>query len=229
MVDVARARKANLTPLAQKGHAERLTYLAPGALARVEACAQDVTARGVPGAFLETGVALGGTAIVLAAHARDARRSFHGYDVFEMMPAPGERDPEKAHERYALMTSGAAEGIGGDPFVFYLDDLYGTVVASFERHGVPLEDRVMLHRGLIEETLQLDEPVAVAHIDTDWYEPVRLSVTRIWPHLSVGGYLVCDDYGNYDGVVAAMDEFRAAHADELETVWEKGHLSLRRR
>jgi asparagine synthase (glutamine-hydrolysing) len=144
------------------------------------------------------------------------------------MPAPGEHDPPKAHDRYAVMASGAAEGIGGDTFVFYVEDLYGEVVEAFGRHGILLGDRIALHRGLIEETLRLDEPIALLHVDTDWYDPVRISLERTWPLLSVGGYIVGDDYTTYDGARAAMDEFAGAHGPEVETLWEKGHLILRR-
>jgi asparagine synthase (glutamine-hydrolysing) len=126
------------------------------------------------------------------------------------------------------MASGGAEGIGGDTFVFYLDDLYGAVVEAFARHDVPLGGALALHRGLIEETLRLDGPVALLHVDTDWYDPVRLSLERIWPLLSVGGYIIGDDYTTYDGARRAMDEFVAARERELETLWEKGHLILRR-
>ena len=41
---------------------------------------------------------------------------------------------------------------------------------SFARHGLPIADNnVELVPGLFEDTLALDEPVALAHLDGDWY------------------------------------------------------------
>ena len=47
-----------------------------------------VVRRGVHGDFVEAGIALGGSAIVLA-RLMGADRRFHGYDVFGMDPGAG--------------------------------------------------------------------------------------------------------------------------------------------
>jgi O-methyltransferase len=103
-------------------------------------------------------------------------------------------------------------------------------VAAFESRGLPVDgDRVQLHRGLFEDTLHPDRPVAFAHVDCDWHDPVALSLARIYPHLSPGGYLVVDDYYAYGGATAAVDAFRSAHPELV--VVESGqseHMLLRR-
>jgi O-methyltransferase len=74
----------------------------------------------VSGDVLEFGVALGGSAIVLAGIAGLAHRRFYGFDVFEMIPAPtSEKDDEKSKQRYNLIASGKSEGIGGDLYYGY--------------------------------------------------------------------------------------------------------------
>jgi asparagine synthase (glutamine-hydrolysing) len=187
---------------------EHLTYLDPPKLELIEACIRDV--RRVRGDFLEMGVALGGSGIVIAAQ-MGRRRHFHGYDVFGMIPPPGEQDPPAVHERYRTIAEGRSEGIDGETYYGYLDDLYDRVVDAFGRHGMEVDgERIALHRGLFEDTLRPTGPIAFAHVDCDWYEPVKLCIERVWPKLSSGGLLVFDDYNDWGGCTKAVDEFLAA-------------------
>lgn len=186
---------------------ERLTYLGVGGLRTLERCMSDVDAQEVPGDVIEAGIALGGSAIVLAGALRGDRQ-FHGFDVFGMIPPPSEHDPPEVHERYRTIREGRSAGIGGDPYYGYRDDLYEQVVATFARHGHPVDgQRIHLHRGLFEDTLRLQRPVALAHVDCDWFEPVRLCLQRIWPVLSLDGVMIFDDYNAYGGCTAAVDAF----------------------
>src|SRR6185369_17859702 len=87
-------------------------------------------------------------------------------------------------------------------------DLYGEVTESFTRLGVPAEEcNVELVQGLFEDTIELDEPVALAHLDGDWYASTMTCLTRIAPLLSVGGRLVIDDYDTWSGCRAAVEEY----------------------
>ena len=54
----------------------------------------------------------------------------------------------------------------------------------------PFKDRLTLIQGLFQDTLQLDEPVALAHLDGDWYESTMTCLTRIAPLLVPGGRIV---------------------------------------
>ena len=225
-----RAGPARTSKTARRVREERLTYLMPEQLQGIEACLRDVVRRGVDGDFLEAGVALGGSGVVIAGHLRGAR-VFHGFDVFAMIPPPTKNDPPEVHERYATIRSGASEGIGGDTYYGYRGDLYDQVCATFARFDVAVDGRrVALHRGLFKDTLRPSRPVAFAHLDCDWYDPVRLCLERIHPHLSSGGYLVIDDYYAYGGATRATDEFVAAVGDlERSDISPGRHLVLRRR
>jgi hypothetical protein len=57
--------------------------------------------------------------------------------------------------------------------------------------------------------MQLEEPVALAHLDGDWYESTRTCLTRIAPRLVPGGRIVLDDYDKWSGCRAAVDEYFA--------------------
>jgi predicted O-methyltransferase YrrM len=221
----ARRERRRLSPTAWRVIEDRLTYLTPTKMERIERALAELDRDRVPGGLLETGVALGGSAIVIAQHAGD--REFDGYDVFGLIPPPGQEDTEDVHARYAEIASGTSDGIGGDDYYGYRTDLYDEVVAVFERYGLPLNERRRLHQGLFEDTLHPTGPVAFAHIDCDWHDPVLLCLQRIYPHLSPGGYLVLDDYFHYGGARKAVDTFLAEHPMTVEDA-NTEHLVLRR-
>ena len=224
----SRRPSAAVRPIADRVREARLTYLSKAKLMAIDEALQDIACRDVPGAFLECGVALGGSAIVIST-SMPAGREFHGYDVFRMIPPPtSEHDDEKSKQRYEVIRSGRSEGIGGDPYYGYMDDLYSRVVDTFTRFGQPVDGRrITLHKGLFEDTLHLTQDVAFAHIDCDWYDPVKLCLQRIVSRLSRGGYVVLDDYNDYGGCRTATDEF-LADARDLTVVARAPNFVLRR-
>ena len=206
------------SPISKAVRGDNLTYLSAEKLSRLEASVAQALSQNVPGAVLEFGVALGGSAILLAKEC--APREFHGFDVFGMIPEPSsEKDDQKSKERYQAIAGGQSKGLGGETYYGYRNDLYSDVVAAFARHGVPVDGkRVVLHKGLFEDTwpaMTGIKHVAVAHIDSDWYDPVAFCVAAIYPLLSKGSVLVFDDYHEYGGCRAAVDEFLSKHPDEF--------------
>lgn len=186
-----------------------LSYLGATALRTLAAAVIDVEAAGVPGVLIETGTAMGGSAIVMA-RAKSPGRRLRVYDVFGMIPPPGERDGSDVHTRYAAIVAGESTGLSGELYYGYRDDLLAEVTGSFADHDVPIGDHdVELIPGLFADTLVVEEPVALAHLDGDWYESTMTCLTRIVPRLSPGGRLVIDDYDLWSGCRQAVDEFFA--------------------
>lgn len=189
--------------------AENLTYLTPLFLESLVSCVLETEAAGREGLILEAGTALGGSAIAMAA-AKDPARPMRVYDVFGMIPEPSEADGADVVRRYDVITSGRSRGLGGDTYYGYREDLLGEVAESFRRHGVPPQEHaISLVQGLFEDTMHLDEPVALAHVDGDWYESTMTCLVRITPHLVEGGRIVIDDYYMWSGCRRAVDEFFA--------------------
>jgi O-methyltransferase len=188
---------------------ERLTYLSQRKLNALVIRGLEVEARKIPGAILEAGCAMGGSAIVFAA-TKSPDRPLRVYDVFGMIPPPTPADGDDVHARYEVIKTGKAKGLGGEVYYGYRDDLFDAVKTSFARCGYPIDtNRVELIKGLVQDTLVVDEPVALAHIDVDWYEPVLTCLERITPHLSLGGSLILDDYLDWSGCRKATDDYFA--------------------
>ncbi len=207
-----------------------LTYLSWKKLKNIENCVRKLEKTHVPGLFLETGVALGGSSIVMA-NLMGASRQFRGYDVFEMIPSPSDQDDPESRARYETIKSGKAKGIKGKAYYGYIENLYDQVSKTFLEFGLNLDgNRISLHKGLFEKTLHFTntEAVALAHLDCDWYDPVKLCLDRIYPVLSPGGILIIDDYFCYGGCKKATDEFLALHPD-LKIIVADEHLILQRR
>lgn len=203
---------------------EKLSYLTQEQLESLVSCVLEADAAGREGILIEAGTALGGSAIAMAL-AKAPERELRVYDVFGLIPPPGEEDGADVHERYQVIAAGEASGRDGDDYYGYRDDLLGEVGGSFARHGVPTEtSNVSLVPGLFEDTIAGDEPVALAHVDGDWYSSTITCLERIAPRLVPGGRLVIDDYYSWSGCRKAVDEYFADRAGYRVEMRAKVHV-----
>jgi len=170
------------------------TWLPPGRLKMLERHVAYIERAGIVGDVIECGVAAGGSAALLGL-TMDRHRSerlLYLYDTFQGLPPPTENDPDvnKASQWTGLCRGTVAE-----------------VQLLFQRLHVST-DRMRFVQGLFQETLgPTMEPIALAHLDGDWYESTMTCLTHIWPALSVGGVMQLDDYGDWQGCRKAVDEF----------------------
>ena len=206
----------------------RLTYLDWKALVDLHDATDAIEGSGMSGAVIEAGCALGGSAIVLA-RAKNPLREMLVYDVFGMIPPPGPEDGPDVAERYAAITEGKSEGLGGDTYYGYQEGLLEKVTSNFELFGLsPAANNVTFISGLFEDTLKPPDEVALAHIDSDWYNSVKICLERIGPKLVSGGRMVIDDYDSWSGCKKAVDEFLDRRGNHYQTE-RKARLHLVRR
>jgi O-methyltransferase len=146
-------------------------------------------AMNISGDVWECGVYKGGTAAMIASILKDGSSSkkLYLFDTFEGMP---ETDSEK--DRFKK----------GD-----FSDTTIEAVASY----VGCDDICILRKGFIPATFVGLESasIAFAHIDVDIYKSIFDCLNFIWPRLSLGGFIVFDDYGfpSCPGARAAVDKF----------------------
>lgn len=205
----------DLKSIIAKVREKKLTYLTERKLESIASTCLEIEQNQVPGDFIEAGCALGGSSIVIA-HAKATGRKLFIYDVFGMIPPPTDMDTPDVHARYDVIKSGESNGIGGDRYYGYEENLQDLVTGNLESFGVDLDQRnVFLVKGLLQKTLDVRSPIAFAHIDVDWYEPVYTCLERIVPHLSVGGSVIIDDYYDWGGCRKAVDEYLEGLPNEL--------------
>lgn len=171
-----------------------------------------VHASATSGAFVECGVWRGGSVLAMILRLRGIGappRHLYLYDTFEGMTRPTEADTSEFHED-ALATWTAEDGrpwrdVFG-PESFEVDSVRSLLLST----GYP-SSHLHFVVGDIEETLPATIPddIALLRLDTDWYESTRHELTHLYPRLSIGGVLIVDDYGHWQGSRAAVDEYFA--------------------
>jgi hypothetical protein len=206
----------------------KLTYLSDRKLASLVATCRSIEENNLPGIFLEAGCALGGSAILIASTKR-RERPFNVYDVFGMIPPPTHHDTQDVHDRYRTIVQGQSTGIGGDRYYGYVEDLYEVVKANLASFGIDCEGHsISLVKGLLQDTMVLDHAVAFAHVDVDWYDPVKTCLERIFPRLVPGGSIILDDYHDWGGCRKATDEFLLQVAGEFSLDDSAGSMRITR-
>ncbi len=180
-------------------------------LDNLQYCVERVIAEGVPGDLIETGVWRGGAAIfmraILKAHEVTNRRVFVA-DSFEGLPAPNPRqfpqDADDSHHENAYLAVPLEE-----------------VKMNFKRYEL-LDEQVIFIKGWFRDTLPEipTDLFAVLRLDGDMYESTWDALTNLFPKLSVGGYVIIDDYKVVPGCCAAVEDFRRKHGivDEIHEI-----------
>jgi len=86
------------------------------------------------------------------------------------------------------------------------------------------ESHVHLVEGWFEDTLWGAEvgSIALLHIDCDWYEPVQFVLNRFYNDVSIGGYVVIDDWGWNPGVPVAVADYFSSCALEMPQIVREG-------
>jgi O-methyltransferase len=173
-------------------------------LRQLDRLAQLIDQQGIPGDVVECGTCNGGSAAILARIASQSPFGRHTFllDSFAGLPPPGPKDTSEATEY-----TGSCRGDTS------------AVRAVLKRVGVP-EAAVTLVPGWFHDTLPSlpERPIALLHIDADWYDSVRICLEHLYDRVSPGGYIVLDDYGYWQGCRIAWQELALARGLQVDLV-----------
>jgi O-methyltransferase len=152
----------------------------------------------IPGDMIETGVWRGGACILMKGVLKaydDTERRVVVADSFEGLPPADDGDDAAALHNDKTLAISREE-----------------VMAAFERYGL-LDDRVEFLEGWFSETLpNVKHRVwSIIRLDGDMYESTKNAIENLYSGLSVGGYVIVDDYLRYESCRGAIDEFRQLH------------------
>lgn len=172
-------------------------------LDNVQFCIMDVLERRVPGDIIEAGVWRGGTSIfirgVLKAMDVTDRRLWVA-DSFEGLPREGLQPKE------AEAVSGPVIKNNYRNFAASLEE----VRSNFKKYDL-LDEQTVFVKGWFKDTLPaIKEKFAVVRLDGDLYSSTKDALSALYPKLSVGGYVIIDDYGEdlWTECRRAVDEYR---------------------
>ena len=170
----------------------------------MQRCIDDIIEREVPGDLLEAGVWRGGMTMfmraALKARGDDIRRVFV-VDSFAGLPTPNEKIDSNWWKAGDMSVS------------------LGEVRENFARYNL-LDDKVVFIKGFFAESLPhapINE-LSILRIDADLYDSTLDVLNVLYEKLSVGGYVVIDDYQNLRECQRAVDEFRTRHGISEELV-----------
>ena len=198
-------------------HGETMVGMAR--LDNLQACVERVVEEGIPGDLIETGVWRGGAAIlmraVLAARG-DTARTVWLADSFEGLPKPDSEKYPADTELDLWKSSVFAVGVE-------------EVKKNFEKYEL-LDDQVRFLVGWFRDTLP-SAPIsqlAVLRLDGDLYESTMDALSALYPKLSVGGYLIVDDF-YIDACAKAVTDYRTANGITEPILDIDGHGAFWRR
>lgn len=180
-------------------------------VATIKACKHAVQT-GIDGDFVECGVWRGGNSIA-------AKLTFENYgsdkrvwlfDTFTGMTEPSELDTSGFSDRPTSERFRESQRQEYNEWCFAsLDD----VRANIEETGADLSN-VRFIAGDVSQTLaheeNIPEKISVLRLDTDFYDSTKAELEALYPRLAVGGSLLLDDFGHWDGARRAVEEFIGA-------------------
>lgn len=190
-------------------------------LDNLQECIETVVAEEVPGDLLEAGIWRGGAGILMRAVldvVGDTERTVWLADSFQGLPKPRPEHPADADDEHWTQ-----------PFLAVSVD---EVKRNFTRYDM-LDGRVRFLEGWFADTLPKApiERLAVLRVDGDMYGSTMDVLDALYAKLSVGGFVIIDDYGEIAQCRAAVEDFRAKHgiSEPIERIDGTGVFWRRRR
>jgi O-methyltransferase len=180
----------------------------------------------IPGAFVECGLWRGGSLMAVLLRLRQrgiSDREVVGFDTFTGMTEPTREDVDlrgrAAGRRRRLKSLGDAV-----TYAIAEPDVFGLLAST----GYDVE-LIRLVAGPVEDTIPANAPetVALLRLDTDWYASTRHELLHLYPRIPIGGVLLIDDYGHYQGARKAVDEYLQGHRVLLQRIDYTGRLAIK--
>ena len=163
----------------------------------------------IPGDFVEAGVWRGGNGILAKKlfTELDSDRRVWMFDTFEGMTEPTEFDVASKTKELAFGKYKRSQLDTHNDWCFAsLED----VQDNCKKSGLRVEDFKFIKGDVCKTLLEkqnLPHEISVLRLDTDWYESTKVELETLYPILNVGGVLIIDDYGHWEGARKAVDEY----------------------
>jgi len=153
----------------------------------------------IPGSFVECGVASGTSLAMLAflSHVSGVPREIWGFDSFEGLPWPSDKDTSMAWRGQFKRGSAEHRVLQSLKAVGFSDDM--------------IKRNIHIVRGWFDVTLpRYSGPqIALLHADADLYDSTLCLLRNLYPKVAVGGVVAFDEYhkAEWAGERLAVDEY----------------------
>lgn len=188
---------ANLRNVCEFAH----TMVGRKRLENIEKCLATIQKDAVPGDIAETGAWRGGASIFIKGCLTAwgmTDRTLWVADSFEGMPVPSR--PEDAGYDFSVKTTPI--------LAVSLED----VQENFRRYEL-LDNKVKFIKGWFRDTLHVApiKQLAMLRLDGDLYESTMDALNALYEKVSPGGFIIVDDYYDFEPCRRAVTEFREEH------------------
>lgn len=201
----------------------KLTLLSPARLDNIKNCIEDIIKNQISGDLIETGIWRGGSVIYMKAvlNANNiSDKIIWGADSFQGFPIPQEQ-----YDKDITMDASM-----GDPNIMKVS--LEQVKNNFNLYGL-LDKNIKFLKGWFHETLP-NAPIgklSLLRLDGDYYESTMCALINLYPKLSVGRYIIIDDYGHFHVCAKAVNDYRRLTGinEEIKIIdytgvyWKKTH------
>jgi O-methyltransferase len=198
-------------------------------LATIRATAH-VLEHNIPGALVECGVWRGGNAMAMALTLLHygASRDLYLYDTFEGMTDPTADDISRSGTAAADLLAAAKKYEKPENSLVWACASLQDVQSNVAKTNYPRE-RINYVKGRVEATIPslIPAQIALLRLDTDWYESTLHELANLYPKLVVGGILIIDDYGDWQGCRKAVDEYFRKQQVFLNRIDSTGRLVVK--
>ncbi len=165
----------------------------------------------VEGDIVECGVWKGGSMMLIAKRLTKLglkNKNLFLFDTFEGMSAPGTEDVSAINQETAIDLLNKSNKLEGDNV--WCNSSLEEVRTNLSTIPYP-QNQIFYIKGKVEDTLPHHsiQNICLLRLDTDWYESTRHELETLYDRLVVGGILIVDDYGHWQGSRKAVDEFVA--------------------
>lgn len=163
----------------------------------------------IRGDFLECGVWKGGSSLLMARSLErigSHQRNIFLFDTFNGMVEPTDLDREYTGQpAKEILASEISDKKNSANWAF---STLREVKKTMRRSKYP-KQKIVYVVGDVCQTLEpnLPDQVALARLDTDWYESTKCELQLIMPRMVKGGVVIVDDYGHWSGSKLAVDEW----------------------
>jgi O-methyltransferase len=171
-----------------------------------------ISERNIPGDIVECGVWRGGSMMAVALALKEigeTDRELYLFDTYEEIPDPTSLDVDILGRTGSFLHERAKERNKGVPAkTASLQEVKQNILST----GYP-EDKIHFIKGKVEETIPCSglSQIALLRLDTDYYESTLHELNHLFPILSIGGALIIDDYGHWQGAKIAVNEYFDKH------------------
>lgn len=170
---------------------------------------ETVLRENIPGDFIETGVWRGGSCIFMRGFLKASGvtdRKVYVADSFQGLPEPDPKYPIDQTSTFHTQD--------------FLRVSLPEVQSNFAKYDL-LDNQVSFLKGWFKDTLPTApiKQIAIARLDGDMYSSTMDSLTNLYPKISIGGFIIIDDY-SIGYCAAAVHDYRAIHniTEPIQTI-----------